>query len=65
MVSNDPNFETKAADVIGLYLNPPAHVAVFCVDENGDKTLDRKDRICPCRRGAPRVTGSNTSATAR
>jgi transposase len=33
MVSNDPDFETKAADVIGLYLNPPAHAAVFCVDE--------------------------------
>ncbi len=24
LVSNDPHFETKAADVIGLYLNPPA-----------------------------------------
>ena len=33
MVSNDPDFETKAADVIGLYLNPPQHAAVFCVDE--------------------------------
>src|SRR6218665_3467557 len=28
MVSNDPDFETKAADVIGLYLNPPAHAVV-------------------------------------
>src|SRR5690349_12906604 len=26
--SNDPEFEAKAADVIGLYLNPPAHAAV-------------------------------------
>ncbi len=33
MISNDPDFEAKAADVIGLYLNPPAHAAVFCVDE--------------------------------
>jgi hypothetical protein len=33
MVSNDPDFETKAADVIGLYLNPPANADVFCVDE--------------------------------
>jgi hypothetical protein len=32
MSSNDPAFEAKAADVIGLYLNPPAHAAVFCVD---------------------------------
>lgn len=33
MASDDPDFETKAADVIGLYLNPPQHAAVFCVDE--------------------------------
>ena len=33
MASDDPDFETKAADVLGLYLNPPAHAAVFCVDE--------------------------------
>ncbi len=32
-VSTDPEFAAKAADVIGLYLNPPAHAAVFCVDE--------------------------------
>lgn len=29
LVTNDPDFETKAADVIG----PPAHAAVFCADE--------------------------------
>jgi hypothetical protein len=33
MASNDPDFETKAADIIGLYLHPPQHAAVFCVDE--------------------------------
>ena len=33
MASNDPLFEEKAADIIGLYLNPPQHAAVFCVDE--------------------------------
>lgn len=31
--SNDPDCETKAADVIGLYLNPPQNAAVFSVDE--------------------------------
>ena len=30
MLSDDPDFETKAADVIGLYINPPQHAAVFC-----------------------------------
>ena len=27
--SDDPDFETKAADIIGLYMNPPQHAAVF------------------------------------
>ena len=33
MASTDPEFEEKAADVIGLYLKPPLNAAVFCVDE--------------------------------
>ncbi len=52
MVSNAPEFETKAADVIGLYLNPPAHAAVFCVDEKtAIQALDRKDRLLPLSPG--------------
>ena len=52
MVSNDPDFESKAADVIGLYLNPPAHAAVFCVDEKtAIQALDRKDRRLPLSPG--------------
>jgi transposase len=52
MVSNDPDFETKAADVIGLYLNPPTHAAVFCVDETtAIQALDRKDRMLPLSPG--------------
>ena len=52
MVSNDPNFETKAADVIGLYLNPPAHAVVFSVDEKtAIQALDRKDRMLPLSPG--------------
>jgi transposase len=52
MVSNDPDFESKAADVIGLYLNPPAHAAVFCVDEKtAIQALDRKDRQLPLSPG--------------
>jgi transposase len=52
MVSSDPDFETKAADVIGLYLNPPAHAAVFCVDEKtAIQALDRKDRQLPLAPG--------------
>jgi len=52
MVSNDPDFETKAADVIGLYLNPPAHAVVFSVDEKtAIQALDRKDRMLPLSPG--------------
>jgi len=52
MVSNDPDFETKAADVIGLYLNPPAHAAVFCGDEKTViQTLERHDRMLPLSPG--------------
>lgn len=48
MASNDPNFEKKAADVIGLYVNPPQHAAVFCVDEKSHiQALDRLDPVLP------------------
>ena len=52
MASNDPDFESKAADIIGLYLNPPAHAAVFCVDEKtAIQALDRKDPVLPLSPG--------------
>jgi len=52
MMSNDPNFETKAADVIGLYLNPPQHAVVFCVDEKtAIQALDRLDPVLPLSPG--------------
>lgn len=50
--SNDPDFESKAAEVIGLYLNPPANAAVFCVDEKtAIQALDRLDRVLPLSPG--------------
>src|ERR1700752_3755679 len=52
MVSDDPEFETKAADIIGLYLNPPAHAALFCVDEKtAIQALDRLDPVLPLSPG--------------
>lgn len=52
MASDDPDFETKAADIIGLYLNPPAHAAVFCVDEKtAIQALDRLDPVLPLSPG--------------
>jgi transposase len=50
--SNDPDFERKAADIIGLYLNPPQHAAVFCVDEKSAiQALDRLDPVLPMSPG--------------
>jgi transposase len=52
MASNDPDFETKAADIIGLYLNPPRHAAVFSVDEKtAIQALDRLDPVLPLSPG--------------
>ena len=52
MTTKDPDFETKAADIIGLYLHPPQHAAVFCVDEKtAIQALDRKDRVLPLSPG--------------
>jgi transposase len=52
MASNDPDFEAKAAEIIGLYLHPPQHAAVFCVDEKtAIQALDRKDPVLPLSPG--------------
>src|SRR5271154_3635861 len=52
LASDDPDFEAKAADVIGLYLTPPQHAAVFCVDEKtAIQALDRLDPVLPLSPG--------------
>ena len=52
MASDDPDFERKAADIIGLYLDPPQHAAVFCVDEKSAiQALDRLDPVLPMSPG--------------
>jgi hypothetical protein len=52
MASDDPEFEEKAADIIGLYLKPPVHAAVFCVDEKSAiQALDRLDPVLPLSAG--------------
>jgi transposase len=52
LTSNDPDFETKAADVIGLYLNPPQNAVVFSVDEKtAIQALNRLDPVLPLSPG--------------
>src|SRR5882724_6532468 len=52
MASDDPEFEEKAADIIGLYIEPPANAAIFCVDEKSAiQALDRLDPVLPLSPG--------------
>ncbi len=51
-LSNDPRLVEKVRDIVGLYLNPPAHAAVFCVDEKPQiQALDRTQPLLPMRPG--------------
>jgi transposase len=51
-VSNDPHFEEKLCDVVGLYLNPPENAVVFCVDEKTSiQALDRTQPGLPIKKG--------------
>ena len=49
-VSNDPHFEEKLCDVVGLYLNPPENAVVFCIDEKTSiQALDRTQPGLPLK----------------
>jgi transposase len=51
-LSEDPLFVEKVRDVVGLYMNPPEHAVVLCVDEKtGIQALDRTQPILPMRPG--------------
>src|SRR6476660_8785575 len=51
-VSNDPRFEEKLVDVVGLYLDPPQRAAVFCFDEKTQcQALDRTQPSLPMKPG--------------
>ena len=43
-ISNDPKFEDKVRDVVGLYLDPPDRALVLCVDEKSQIRAFRPDR---------------------
>lgn len=52
--STDPDAEEKIHDVVGLYLNPPAHAVVLSVDEKPQiQALNRTPPILPLRPGLP------------
>ena len=54
VLSNDPEFEAKALDIVGLYLNPPENTLVLSVDEKTSiQALDRTQPLMPLRPGQP------------
>jgi transposase len=51
-LSRDPKFVEKLTDVIGLYLNPPEHALVLCLDEKSQiQALDRTQPGLPLKKG--------------
>jgi transposase len=51
-VSKDPEFAEKLEAIVGLYLNPPEHAMVFCVDEKSQiQALDRTQPSLPIKKG--------------
>ena len=51
-LSNDPNFVGKLRDVVGLYVDPPAHAIVLSVDEKSQiQALDRTQPGLPMKKG--------------
>ena len=51
-LSEDPQFVEKVRDVVGLYMNPPEHAVVLCVDEKTSiQALDRTQPSLPMRPG--------------
>jgi len=51
-LSNDPAFAAKLRDVVGLYIDPPAHAVVLSVDEKSQiQALDRTQPGLPIKKG--------------
>src|SRR5512144_1619755 len=51
-LSNDPAFADKVRDVVGLYVDPPAHAAVLSIDEKSQiQALDRTQPGLPMKPG--------------
>ena len=51
-LSNDPKFAAKLRDIVGLYVDPPDHAVVLCVDEKSQiQALDRTQPGLPLKKG--------------
>lgn len=53
-LSNDPHFVDKVIDIVGLYMSPPTHGVVLCVDEKSQiQALERNQPVLPMQPGRP------------
>ena len=51
-LSPDPQLVEKVRDIVGLYMNPPDHAMVLCIDEKSQiQALDRTQPLLPMRPG--------------
>src|SRR5438477_110282 len=51
-LSNDPQFAAKLHEIVGLYVDPPAHAVVLSIDEKSQiQALDRTQPGLPMKRG--------------
>jgi transposase len=64
MASDDPDFETKAADIIGLYVKPPQRRCFAWTKRLPSRLWIGSIRCCHCRRGGWSATALSTTATA-
>ncbi|MFK4654148.1 hypothetical protein ABIF97_004082 [Bradyrhizobium japonicum] len=55
-LSSDPHFAAKVRDVVGLYVSPPGHAVVLCVDEKSQ--IQTPNRSQPIAADAPRPSGA-------
>jgi hypothetical protein len=59
--SRDPSFAAKLTDIVGLYIDPPAHAVVLSIDEKSQiQALDRTQPGLPIKSAAD-VTTSGTA----
>ena len=53
-MSQDPQLVEKVRDIVGLYMNPPDHAVVLCVDEKSQiQALERAQPVLPMSLGQP------------
>ena len=64
-ISNDPEFADKLQDIVGLYLNPPEHALVLCVDEKNPDQAHGSYPTWPAAEAQPAARPAHNLTMAR